>query len=458
MMTLTLSEIAIAVGGELFGNGEKTICGISTDSRKTMPEEIFIALRGEKFDGHDFISDLWGRCSAVITEEPAPGFDGVLVPDTLKALGALSAYWKKKVSPKITVGITGSVGKTTTKDLIASVLKEKYKTHCTAGNLNNHIGVPVTLIRIEKDTEAVVCEMGMSGRGEIEYLTGLVRPNLAVITNIGTSHMELLGSREGILEAKLEILSGMEKGSTIILDGDEPLLRSEQVQKQLADFKVIYVGFDSGNDVYPLDIYKGSDHLAFDIIAKGREFRVKVPALGDHFIKNTLFAAAVGIACGVQDEAIQNGVLAYSPSGLRQKIYTKNKIRIIADCYNASPESMEAALKVLKGSEGRKIAVLGDMLELGCLAQSAHEKVGEFAHACGVDKLYTYGKVSYHIMQGAIKAGFPKENAYNSIDADQLASLLKEELVEGDTVLFKASRRMKLEEIIALSDLSEQEE
>lgn len=458
MMTLTLSEIALAVGGELFGNGEKNICGISTDSRKTMPEEIFIALRGEKFDGHDFIQELWGKCGAVITEEPAPGFDGVLVADTLKALGALSAYWKKKVNPKITVGVTGSVGKTTTKELIASVLKEKYKTHCTAGNFNNHIGVPITLIRIEKDAEAVVCEMGMSARGEIEYLTGLVRPNLAVITNIGTSHMEILGSRQGIMEAKLEILKGMEKGSTIILDGDEALLRSEEVQRRLADYHVIYVGFDSSNDVYPLDIYKGADHLAFDVIAENREFRVKVPALGDHFIKNTLFAAAVGICCGVRDEAIQNGVLAYSPTGLRQKIYKKGGVRVIADCYNASPESMEASLKVLSESEGRKIAVLGDMLELGPLAQSAHEKVGEIANTCGVDRLFTYGKVSYHIMQGALKAGMTKENVFNSIDAMQLASMIKKELAEGDTILFKASRRMKLEEIIALSGLTEQED
>ncbi len=455
MMTLTLSEIAQAIGGELFGNGDKIVCGVSTDSRKTMPEEVFVALRGEKFDGHHFIKDLKDRCAAVITEEAAPGFDGVLVPDTLKALGALSAYWKRKVAPRITVGVTGSVGKTTTKELIASVLKEKFKTHCTTGNLNNHIGVPITLIRIEKDTEAVVCEMGMSGRGEIEYLTGLVRPNLAVITNIGTSHMELLGSREGIMEAKLEILKGMEPGSTIILDGDEPLLRTEKVQKMLEGFNVLYAGFNNSNDVYPLDIYKGSDHLAFDIIAKDREFRVKVPALGDHFIKNTLFAAAVGISCGVQEEAIQNGVLGYSPTGLRQKIYQKNGVRVIADCYNASPESMEASLKVLKESTGRKIAVLGDMLELGCLAQSAHEKVGAFAKECGVDRLYTYGKVSYHIMKGALNAGFSKECVMNSIDAQQLASLLKAELKEGDTVLFKASRRMKLEEIIALSDLME---
>lgn len=455
MMTLTLSEIARVVDGELFGNGEKIVCGISTDSRKISPEEIFVALRGERFDGHDFIPELWGKCSAVITEEPAPDFDGVLVEDTLKALGALSAYWKKQVNPRFTVGVTGSVGKTTTKEMIASVLNKKYKTHCTAGNFNNHIGVPITLIRIEKDSEAVVCEMGMSAKGEIEYLSGLVRPNLAVITNIGTSHIEELGSREGILEAKLEILSGMEKGGTIILDGDEPLLRTEKVQARLSDFRVVYVGFDSGNDLYPLDIYKGNEHLSFDVISDQKEFRVKVPAIGDHFIKNSLFAVAVGLACGVSVEDIQSGILSYSPSGLRQKIYMKNEIRVIADCYNASPESMDASLKVLHQFEGRKIAVLGDMLELGDLAQSAHRKVGETAVSLGVDKIFTYGKVSYHIMLGAWEAGIQKENAVNFIDPQSLAELLKKEMKPGDTVLFKASRRMKLEEIIALCDLVE---
>ncbi len=454
-MTLTLSEIAAAVGGALYGNGDKIIGGISTDSRKVSSEEIFIALRGERFDGHDFVSSVKGACAAVMTEEMVDGQDHILVPDTLKALGQLSAYWKKKVSPAITVGITGSVGKTTTKELIASVLKGKYKTHFTTGNLNNHIGVPITLIRIDQDCEAVVCEMGMSAKGEIEYLTGLVRPNLAVITNIGTSHIEQLGSREGILEAKLEILAGMEKGSTIILDGDEPLLRSEKVQGMLEGYRVVYVGFHPGNEIYPLDIYKAPDHLSFDVISKEKEFRVTVPAIGDHFIKNTLFAVAVGLVSGVAEEDIKAGILAYSPSGLRQKIYEKDGVRIIADCYNASPESMEASLKVLSSAEGRKIAVLGDMLELGCIAESAHKKVGQIAAECGVDQLFTFGKVSYHTMLGALEAGMEKGKTKNSIDAQELARELSQMLCPGDTVLFKASRRMKLEEIIALCGLSE---
>ncbi len=454
-MNLTLSEIASAVNGTLRGNGDRRVSGVSTDSRKIESDEMFIALRGERFDGHDFIPSLRGKCAAVLTEEEAPDFDAVIVPDTLKALGALAAYWKRRVNPSVTVGVTGSVGKTTTKELVASVLKEKYHTHFTQGNLNNHIGVPITLIRIEEGCEAVVCEMGMSAKGEIEYLTGLVRPNLAIITNIGSSHIENLGSREGILNAKLEILSGMEEGSTIILDGDEPLLCSEEVKERLKDFHVITVGFHTGNDIYPLDIYKGSDHLSFDVISSSREFRVSVPAIGDHFVKNSLFAVAVGLHCGMDEKSIQAGLKAYSPSGLRQKIYIKNGIRVIADCYNASPESVGAALKVLQASEGRRIAVLGDMLELGCLAETAHRKVGAMAAQLGIESLYTYGKVSYHTMLGAIEAGMPKDCVCNSIDPDQLCSLLKTSLREGDTVLFKASRKMKLEEIIASCGLTE---
>lgn len=455
MLTMNLSEIAKAVDGTLFGNGDKTVVGVSTDSRKTSSGELFVALRGERFDGHDFINDVKDTCSAVLTEEAVVGIDYVLVPDTLKALGALSAYWKKKVDPIYTVGVTGSVGKTTTKDLIAAVLKEKFKTHCTSGNLNNAIGVPITLIRIEEGCEAVVCEMGMNNSGEIEYLSGLVRPNLAVITNIGSSHIENLGSRERIRDAKLEILSGMEKGSTIILDGDEPLLRDEKVRDRFSDYHLIYVGFRTDNDVYPVDIYKGSDHIAFNVIAKEKDFRVSVPALGDHFIKNTLFAVAVGIACGVDENEIANGILTYSPSGLRQKIYMKDEIRVIADCYNASPESMQAALKVLESTDGRKIAVLGDMLELGCLAEAAHRKVGKIAQQCGTELLYTYGKVSYHTMLGAIEAGMSKTSVCNCIDCEQLSQLLREELRPGDTVLFKASRKMKLEDIIASCGLAE---
>ena len=455
MKDLTLQQVAEAVGGKLIGDGTLAISGVSTDSRTIRPSELFIALRGEKFDGYDFIPTLAGKCVAVVTEKEFPGFQQILVKDTLKAFGRLAAYWKSRVAPRYTVGVTGSVGKTTTKDLIAGVLNRKYKTHFTSGNHNNHVGVPITLISIEEGTEAVVVEMGMSARGEIEYLTGLTHPNVAVITNIGTAHMEILGSREAICEAKLEILKGMEKGSTIILDGDEPLLRSAWAEEALKDYNVVFVGFGTENDLYPLDIYKGPDSLSFDAISPERELRVTVPAVGDHFIKDALFAVAVGEACGVDDEGIRQGLLAYAPTGLRQKLYDVNGIRVIADCYNASPESMSAALKVLGGMEGgRRVAVLGDMLELGCVTESAHRNVGAECVACGVDRLFTFGKVSYHILLGARDAGMDREKVSNSIDREQTAEAVREYLKPGDTVLFKASRRMKLEEIIALCGLA----
>ncbi len=456
-MKLTLQEIAHACGGELYGDPGKVIEGVCTDSRVYRPGELFLALRGEKYDAHDFIPSIQPAPAAILSEKRFEGIDTVLVPDTLAAFGKLAAFWKARVGVSISVGVTGSVGKTTTKELIADVLKEKYVTHFTSGNFNNFVGVPITLIRIEEGTQALVCEMGMSARGEIEYLSGIVKPNLAVITNIGTSHMEILGSREAICEAKLEILSGMEKGSAVILDGDEPLFRTPRAQSLLEGYRVIYAGFAPSCDVYPMDIYKGAASLSFDVVTRNEEFRVTVPAVGDHFIKNALYAAAVGIVCGVEHEKIREGLLSYAPAGLRQRIYEKNGVRVIADCYNASPESMAAALKVLKGMEcaGRRVAVLGDMLELGDLTESAHKEVGRAACDAGADLLYTYGKAAYHILLGAAEAGMKKCAVSNSIDKNALAAELKETLRPGDVVLFKASRRMKLEEIIALSDLAE---
>ncbi len=457
MMRLSLQEIARACDGELFGPAEKEVSGVCTDSRNYRAGELFVALRGERFDAHDFIPEMDPAPDAVISEKRFEGIPTVLVPDTLKAFGKLASYWRSKVAPSVCVGVTGSVGKTTTKELIADVLKEKYRTHYTSGNFNNHIGLPITLFGMEEGTEALVCEMGMSARGEIEYLSGIAKPSLAVITNIGTSHMEILGSREAICEAKLEILSGMEKGSTIVLDGDEPLFRTERAKALLEGYRPVFVGFDPKCDIYPMDIYKGPASISFDVVSRDNEFRVTVPAIGDHFIKNALFAAAVGMLCGVENQKIRDGILAYAPTGLRQKIYEKNGICVIADCYNASPESMTAALKVLKSVDckGRKIAVLGDMLELGDLLEKAHREVGLFCAKSGVDRLYTYGKAAYHILLGALEGGMGKDTATNSIDRDQVSAQLQEVLQPGDTVLFKASRRMKLEEIIALCGLSE---
>lgn len=453
MMTFTLGQIAQATGGRLIGDPDTVISGLTTDSRAAGGQDLFIALKGSRFDGHDFVEELRARVGAVVTEREfaVPPYD-IVVPDTYKALGAIGKLCRQQANIRISVGITGSVGKTTTKELVASVLKEKYKTHYSKGNFNNHIGLPLTLSQLERDTEALVCEMGMSNAGEIAYLSGLSTPDVAIVTNIGVSHIENLGTRENIRNAKLEILQGMKKGSTVILDGDEPLLRDSVAREMLKDYKVIYSGFDIGNDIYPLDIFKGSNYIAFDAISPQGEMRITIPAVGDHFVKNALFAYAAGIVCGVSFEGIARGIAAYLPEQLRQKIYMKNGIRVIADCYNASPESMSAALNVLGGCSERKIAVLGDMLELGLMSEAAHRAVGIKASE-NSDYLICYGSQARLIMRSAIENGYDPQKAMFFDDIEALSKKLKEILKKDDCVLFKASRRMKLERAITLSAL-----
>jgi len=455
-MRLTLDEIKKATDGKLYNeNPYVCISGVSTDSRTVNDGELFVALKGENFDGHDFICNLPKNTGAVLCErEINTTLPYILVNDTYKALGNLSRYYRDTLTLDIVIGVTGSVGKTTTKELIARVLKNKYKTHYTKGNLNNHIGLPLTLCKTDEDTQAIVCEFGMSRLGEISYLTSIAKPNIAVITNIGVSHIENLGSREKIRDAKLEIIDGMQNG-TLIIDGDEPLLNDEISKLKTSSHKVIRIGFSSDNDYYPCNIYKGNDYISFDIISSFGKERITMPVVGDHFIKNALFAYAVGIECNVSCEDIKNGLSSYESQGLRQRIYNKNGIKVIADCYNASPESMKASLSVLGESECRKIAVLGDMLELGFFSGKAHFEVGRIVAMKNVDLLFCLGEEAKKIKDGALFEGFSLENIYCFQDFHELSEKLKEIIKINDTVLFKASRRMKLENVIELAGLSE---
>jgi len=454
MITLTLSEIAAAVDGTVIGNPERMICGVSTDSRKTLPEELFVALRGERFDGHDFIPSLRGKCSAVLTEEAVEGVDGVLVSDTLKALGALAAYWKRNVNPKITVGVTGSVGKTTTKELIASVLKEKYRTHFTGGNFNNHIGVPITLIRIEKDSEAVVCEMGMSAKGEIEYLTQLVRPNLAVITNIGTSHLASLGTRENICRAKMEIRLGMKDDGMLLLNADEPLLL-EQYELLNKKPKLMSVHNRCG-DFRAVNIRQKIDGSVYDLIYESKAVtNVELPVLGKHNVYNSLAAYAVGVMLGMTDEQIRRGLKSFVGADRRQKIYDVGGITVIDDCYNASPESMRAAIDVLTSMAAKKntrpAALLGDMLELGEYSRLMHDQLGQYAAQMQVQKLFCYGMMADIVAEAAIKKGIRADNVFvclDTRDAQGMADMILQALEPGDILLVKASRGIAAERII----------
>lgn len=448
MIELTAGQIAKIVGGQLSGDSTVRVSAISTDSRTTGKSDVFVALKGERFDGNDFLGELDGRVGIAIAEKSEDvDYPIIKVENSLDALSELARFYcSNLISARLKVVLTGSVGKTTTKEMVSSVLSTTYKTAYTKGNFNNHIGVPLTILSVESDDEALVCEMGMNHKGELAHLTSLVNSDIAIITNIGHSHIENLGSREGIRDAKLEILGGLKKDGTLIINGDEPLLDD-------VDFggKIIRVGLSERCQIWADDIEMGENELSYTLHYQGKSEKISLSCTGRHNVVNSLFAVAVGLETGMDIPTIQRGLLNYHSVGLRQKIYFKNGVRVIADCYNAGIESMTASLRLLSelSCKGRRIAVLSDMLELGDSSVSSHKSIGERAVEFGIDKVFTTGNFARLISEAA------GDRAQHFETKEELASKLSSELAEGDTVLFKASRSMKLEEVISLADLEE---
>lgn len=451
MIELSVEQIAAAVGGKIYGDGCLRVKAISTDSRKTDGETLFVALKGEKFDGNDFLESVDGKVGCALASRVAEvSYPLIVVEDTLEALTVLSKYYASNLTnTDVVVSLTGSVGKTTTKEMVSCVLSQKYNTAYTKGNFNNHIGVPLTLLSVEKEHEALVCEMGMNHKGELLHLSSLVRSDIALITNIGHSHIENLGSREGIRDAKLEILSGLKKDGTLILNGDEPLLEDVPF-----DGRIIRVGLSDGCDWWAdaIDVFDDGVEYTLHSSHSTDTRRIKLSCTGQHNVMNSLFAIAVGRIAEVGFEEIQTGLLNYTPTGMRQNIYFKNGIRVIADCYNAGIESMNASLKVLSqlNCQGKRIAVLSDMLELGEISEKAHTDIGETVAVCGIDLLFTVGSASRFICERAKTLGV---TALHFETKEQLSKELKDIISDGDTVLFKASHSMKLEEVISMTDL-----
>lgn len=442
MEKMTLAEISKAVGGASTLGG--TVTSICTDTRSITDGCLFIALSGANFDGHNFVkSAIEQGAVAAITEFQVGSCPCITVDSTRKALLDLAKAYRMKFSP-ILVGITGSVGKTTTKEMVALALSAKYKTLKNEGNLNNEIGVPLTLFGLDKTTQAAVIEMGMSHFGEIHRLSMTAKPTVSLITNIGFSHIENLGSKVGILEAKLEILDGMEADAPLILNADDDLLC-----KTCLDRDIITYGVENSDaDIRGENISFG-EGSAFDIRYNGGIFPAKLSCGGKHNVLNALAAFSVGITLGIPPEEIIEKLSTYQPAGLRQNITERGGQRLIIDCYNASPTSMEAALELLaqtvpKGS-GRRIAVLGDMLELGEHSRALHEMVGEMAVKLGIDKLICYGRDAKFIARRADELGL---HAGSTEDRGMLIEYLRATLLPDDVVLFKASRGMKFEEII----------
>ncbi|MDE6155332.1 MAG: UDP-N-acetylmuramoyl-tripeptide--D-alanyl-D-alanine ligase, partial [Eubacterium sp.] len=350
-------------------------------------------------------------------------------------------YYRSKFNIPL-VGLTGSVGKTTTKEFTYLVVNAKYNAIKTLGNLNNEIGLPQMLFNLDDSTQAAVIEMGMNHFGEIHRLTTAAKPTIALITNVGTSHIENLGSREGILEAKLEILDGLEKGSPLILNGDNDMLKTVKND----DYKIVFYGIEDG-DFKAENITQDNDQTAFDIVYFGKRQRVVIPTIGIHNVYNALAAFAVGYFLDIDSQMCADALAQYVPEGMRQKSVSYGGITFIEDCYNASPDSMRAAIHTLADTKSnKKIAVLSDMLELGDYSIQAHSEVGKMAADAGVDYLFTVGEMSKYINSSAKENGL--ENAFHFDSKEELADKLLEILQTGDAVIFKASRGMKLEDVI----------
>lgn len=447
MQKLTINEIIEATGGVLVCGGECEITEITTDSRKAADGVLFIPLVGERFDGHDFAeSALLSGAAAVVTHKDMAAIDGktiVRVADTQKALADIARFYKQKYNVP-TVSITGSVGKTTTKDIIHSVLSMKYNTLKTEGNFNNEIGLPLTVLRLEKETEAAVIEMGMSHFGEIERLASIAMPDVAVITNIGMSHIENLGSREGIFKAKTEVTKQFGKDNVLIVNGDDDFLSTT---KGMGEYRVVYYGIKNpDNDVYAKDIVnKGIDGTEFVAVTPHGEMKITVNSAGEHNVYNALAAICVGMEFDVPFEKIVEGIASFKLTAMRMSVEEKDGITVINDCYNASPDSIRAALKVLSSVEDkRRVAILGDVLEMGDFAPDAHYALGADVKVCA-DVLITAGKNAEFIAKGAKDEKMAE--VYSFADTDTACEFAKEFIKQGDAALVKASRGMHFEKI-----------
>ena len=441
MKKLSLKDVAQFCCSTTNLSGE--ISKISTDSREIDENTLFIALVGERFDAHDFVDDVLEKGAKAVVCSKNVGNDEriIYVEDTGKALLQIAHGYRKTFNIPF-IGLTGSVGKTTSKGMIYSVVKKGFDTHKTAGNLNNEIGVPKTLFALEEHHQAAVIEMGMNHFDEISRLSLAVEPSIAVITNVGTAHIENLGSREGILKAKLEILDGMKKGSTLIINGDNDMLATVEN----ADYNILRFGIESDNLYMRAENIKSDESgSTFTAICGDEKAEVFVPSVGIHNVYNALCAMCVGKELGFTLEKAAQGVADFEPEGMRQKITEINGITFIEDCYNANPDSMKASLEALKTlKKKRSFAVLGDMLELGDFSEEAHRTVGEFAVSTGCEYVLTYGENAKLTSDEAKSKGIFAENYDNK---EKIAEFLYENLSTDDVVLFKGSRGMKMEDI-----------
>ncbi|SCI72060.1 UDP-N-acetylmuramoyl-tripeptide--D-alanyl-D-alanine ligase [uncultured Clostridium sp.] len=452
MESLSIKELVEASNGTLVqGNELDTIKNIVIDSRKATDVDAFLAIIGENLDGHNFMqSALENGCKTFIKNKSngikiiSSDINLIEVEDTTKALGDIAKYYKGKFKIPY-IGVTGSVGKTTTKDMIYAAISTEFNTLKNEGNFNNHIGVPLTLFNLNSKHECAIIEMGMSNFNEIEYLANIVNPKIGVISNIGLSHIENLGSQDGILKAKLEITSNFDKSNTLIVNGDDKYLK--KICKDDLEYDLKTFGFDKNNDIYCTDYSISEDSLNFNCVIDGKEEEIFIPTVGKHNIYNAMASILVGLSLGMNLEDIKTGLRNFKASKMRLDIIKKDNITIINDAYNASPDSMKAALDILGRYKNRRVAILGDIFEMGEHSEYGHRLVGEYT-INNTDILITIGKDSKYISDESIKLGLNEDNVYHFCNKETAIEQLSDIINDGDVVLVKASRGMQLENIV----------
>ena len=456
MKNIQVKDIVRECNGSLvFGNENIECINFSTDTRKIENGDVYVGLKGEKFDGSKFFKDALEKGAKVcilqnieINDEIKNEYKDraiIIVENTLKALQNIAKY-KRSLYNIPVIAITGSVGKTSTKDMVASIVSTKYKTLKTEGNFNNHIGVPLTILRL-KDEEAMVVEMGMSNLGEISLLTKIAKPTIAVITNVGTAHIGNLGSRENILKAKLEILENLKPDGYIVINNDNDMLN--KWAKEDTKYKKYTFGIEQEADVMAYNIKINGNNSTYNVKINNKEYFVKVPVSGKHFVYNSLCAIAVGNLLNIAPENIIKGIETFTLTKNRMEIdKIKDNVTVINDAYNASYDSMKAALEYLKELPGnRKIAVLGDMFELGEFAEEIHRKVGIEVITHKVDMLVTVGELANYIADEAEYLGMPKDQVIRLNTTTEAINYLNDNLEKDDVVLLKAANGMHFAEI-----------
>ncbi len=457
MEPLAVETIAHVAGGHVAGGNPGTLVrGVSTDSRTLRPGDLFVPLAGERFDGHDFIADALGRGAAatlIRQGRPLPQAGEaavVLVDDPLLALHRLAAWYRARLGARV-VAVTGSNGKTTTKDMVAAILTRRWSVAKSQGNYNNEVGLPLAILSAPRGTGVLVLEMAMRGPGQIRQLAAVARPEIGIVTNVGPVHMELLGSMDAIAAAKAELVEALPGTGWAVLNADDPRVRA--MARRTPARSLLY-GLEPGLELWASDVTsRGLEGSEFTVHWRGERARVALPAPGRHNVYNALAAAGAGLALGMRLDEVVQGLLAVAGhvSGMRLEIHRRaDGVQVINDAYNASPASMASALELLAEARGeRRVAILGDMLELGPVAEEAHQDLGRRAAAARVDLLAYVGQWAPTVLAAAAAAGMPPERAVALPDAAAAAEWAMGAVRPGDIVLVKASRGLRLEQVAA---------